>query len=253
MAFVWSMVLLLMLMYAFALFISQTVRIDVQDEGLSRDVRLFMYRYYGTASGAAWTMFEITFSGGWPNYVRRLVEEVHTAYVIPFALYVGLVVFAITRIITALFLKETMEKASEDVSMVLAEQKKKQEMYMHRLQDFFIAADESNDGYLSRQEFYSIMEFPEVQTYCNFLELKGSDIEQLFDALDVGNGKISYSEFCRGVLRVKGMARSLDLVTVMHDCQLLLKEVQALQKCVGCPSVLPRRGAAEPCPEAFSD
>ena len=51
-------------------------------------------------------MFEITHSGSWPAVVRPIVEQVNAWYAILFLTYITLVVFAVIRIVTALFLKD---------------------------------------------------------------------------------------------------------------------------------------------------
>jgi len=51
-------------------------------------------------------MFEITHSGSWPAVVRPIVERVNAWYAVLFLTYITLVVFAVIRIVTALFLKD---------------------------------------------------------------------------------------------------------------------------------------------------
>ena len=59
-------------------------------------------------------------SGAWPSHCRRLVLEVNVAYAAFWALYVLIVVFAVTRVIAALFLQQTMKAASGDDEMMHA-------------------------------------------------------------------------------------------------------------------------------------
>uniref|UniRef100_A0A7S2K6X9 EF-hand domain-containing protein n=1 Tax=Zooxanthella nutricula TaxID=1333877 RepID=A0A7S2K6X9_9DINO len=222
MAFAWSMVILFLFLYAFALCINQFLCNELQNPKLSRDMHLWIYRHYGSASRAIWTMFEVTFSGGWPAKVRPLVEEVSGWYAVPFSAYISLVVFAVTRVITALFLKETMARAAEDVSMTIHEQAHKREQVIGQLKEFFALTDTSKDGFVTQEELENIMTVPEVRAYCSYLELPISEIGELFSILDDGDGFVSCDEFCSGVLKVKGAARSLDLLSVKHDCQIMM-------------------------------
>merc|ERR1719401_1578591 len=114
MALLWSMVLLGMLMFGGAVSLCQMLQASIANEELPLDTRLWLFQMYGTSGRAVWTMFELTFSGGWPNYARRVVEEVHWAYAFFYATYVSVVVFAVTRIISALFLKDTLQVAAND-------------------------------------------------------------------------------------------------------------------------------------------
>merc|ERR1719277_856225 len=98
-------------------------------------------------------MFEVTLSGCWPNYVRPLLAEVHHLYGVFFLVYISFVVFAVIRVITAIFLKETLDAANNDAVMVIAEKNKKKQAYLKKLGAVFKHADKSGDGELSIGEF----------------------------------------------------------------------------------------------------
>lgn len=99
---------------------SKALSSSMVEEGLPSETKLWIYRYYGTPSRAYWSVFELTFSGGWPAYARTLVEDVSGWYALFFAVYIGGVVFAMFRIITALFLKDTLTVASSDMEAIRA-------------------------------------------------------------------------------------------------------------------------------------
>lgn len=118
-ALFWSMVLLSIVMLLAALGMCQAINTNLVDPGVDSETKLWSYRYYGTPSRALWTVFELTFSGGWPNYARVLVEKVSPLYAVPFAMYIAGIIFAMFRIITALFLKDTLSIAAADADMVI--------------------------------------------------------------------------------------------------------------------------------------
>merc|ERR1719456_1797124 len=93
----------------------------VFDDTNDYKVRLWCWTYYGTSLRAMYTMFEITLSGCWPNYVRPLLNDVSWTYAIFFIIYVSVVWFAVIRIITAIFLKETLEAAQNDDDIMITE------------------------------------------------------------------------------------------------------------------------------------
>jgi hypothetical protein len=99
------MVLLFVMQLSFALVICQSLQGFIQDDKADYDARLQLYGLYGSFFRALYTMYEITYSGGWPAVVRPVIEKVSPWYAVPFLLYVALVVFAVIRIVTALFLK----------------------------------------------------------------------------------------------------------------------------------------------------
>eukprot|EP00930_Biecheleria_cincta_P000550 TRINITY_DN10121_c0_g1_i2.p1 TRINITY_DN10121_c0_g1~~TRINITY_DN10121_c0_g1_i2.p1 ORF type:complete len:554 (-),score=65.44 TRINITY_DN10121_c0_g1_i2:370-2031(-) len=123
-ALFWSMVLLLMLQMTAALVVTQSLHGYIVDTSNDLDMRVWVNSRYGDFMKTMYTTFEITYSGGWPGYVRPVVERVSPWYALLFLAYVTFVVFAMIRIITALFIKETLACAARDAEIALEEKKK---------------------------------------------------------------------------------------------------------------------------------
>ena len=148
--------------------------------------------------------FEITHSGGWPLLVRPVLEKISWGFVIPFLIYVTLVIFAVIRIVTALFLKETLTCADDDAAVALKEKSRRTRIYKEKLREVFYAADKDGDGNLTPEEFFSTLGLGKVQSYLSLLEVNIHDIDPLFEILDDGDGIITIDEFCKGILHLKG-------------------------------------------------
>mmetsp|Transcript_3141 Transcript_3141/g.6533 ORF Transcript_3141/g.6533 Transcript_3141/m.6533 type:complete len:263 (+) Transcript_3141:3-791(+) len=226
----WSMVLLSILMFGAAIFLCQMLQQTLEDEDVDLELRRWIFEYYGTSSRASLTMFEFTHSGGWPNYSRRIIEEVHPAYGLFYVLYVSIVVFAVTRIITALFLRDTLQVAASDADMMVQENMQKTKKYVARLQELFELADRSGDGVLTYEELEDICRYPEVRMYMHMLELDFYEAKGLFRLLDTGRGNVSLTEFVAGVMRLKGQARSTDMIAVGDACDKLNRRVSAIER-----------------------
>merc|ERR1740121_3073651 len=113
------MILLFVVMLLGALVICQSLSEMYFDDSIDPNTREWAYARFGTSARALYSMFEITLSGIWPEYARRLFEDVHEGYVAFFVLYIGCVVFAMIKIITALFLKDTLNNAASDANMMM--------------------------------------------------------------------------------------------------------------------------------------
>merc|ERR1711920_486189 len=111
------------------------------DESADMEMRMWAWIHYGTSLRACYTMFEVTLSGCWPNYVRPLLETAGWGYAFVFVVYVVFVVFAVIRIITAIFLKETMDACNSDKEMMITERADKKKAYLNKLSEVFIASD----------------------------------------------------------------------------------------------------------------
>eukprot|EP00408_Alexandrium_pacificum_P037572 CAMPEP_0171289390 /NCGR_PEP_ID=MMETSP0790-20130122/70579_1 /TAXON_ID=2925 /ORGANISM="Alexandrium catenella, Strain OF101" /LENGTH=531 /DNA_ID=CAMNT_0011759015 /DNA_START=90 /DNA_END=1685 /DNA_ORIENTATION=- len=215
MSLFWSMLILFISMLMFSLFLCQGLQAFVAEPTNDPTTRDWVHRYYGSSSRALLTVFEVTFSGGWPHYARPLIEDVSGYWSIPFVMYITAVVFAMVRIISALFLKEKMK----DVKA-----------FVNKLTELFEQADLSKDGYLSREELTNIMSFPKVRVWMSVLGLDVTEANALFNLLDDGDGLISFEGFVTGIMRLKGTSRSQDTITIMKDCQRIHKQGEYTQR-----------------------
>merc|ERR1712217_833739 len=113
-----------------------------------------------------------------------------------FVLYITSVVFASFRIITALFLKDAMTVAANDPEMMVKERLAQRESYLHKLLDFFEAADTNGDGRVSVQEFHEILQNERIKVWLSTLEIDATEAQELFDLLVTdGQGSLSENEF----------------------------------------------------------
>lgn len=215
-ALLWSMVLLLIIIVMSALLLCELLKEFIRDSSADMTLRLWVWNYYGTSTRAIYTLFEVTLAGCWPRYFRPLIENISGWYVLFSVLYITLVVFAIIRIITALFLKETLTIAGNDAEMMVNEQMKKTKAYVGKLQKVFEAVDVAKAGKLTLQEFEMVVSIPKVKTWLQVLDLDFHDAQALFRLLDDGDGEVTYDEFLQGVMRLKGQARSIDIVGIMR-------------------------------------
>merc|ERR1719210_1569715 len=115
----WSTLLLAMIVLASAVLLVHLVSDFIADDNNDYELRLWAYHHYGTASRSMWTMFQATLSGGWPNYARKLVENVNPLFALFWVAYVVVIVFAVMRVMSALFLASTMKAANQEEAMLI--------------------------------------------------------------------------------------------------------------------------------------
>merc|ERR1712032_725546 len=168
----WSMCVLFLLILLAGVLMSQFLADYILDEKNPFSTREWVFNHYGGSARATLTMFEATMSGCWPNYSRRLIEEVSVLYAVFFAAYIFAVVFAVTRIISALFLKDTLEASKREADSLVAELKRERASLMRKLGEFFREADQSGDGFLDRDEFEEMLRNPKVRMWFSGLDLQ---------------------------------------------------------------------------------
>lgn len=216
-AFFWSILLLFIFQVSFSLIISQLIHSAIVDRANNLQTREWLNVRYGSFFKSLYTMFEITYSGGWPSLVRRVIEDISPWYAILFLLYITFVVFAVIRVITALFIKETLACAANDAEIAMEEKRKTAEVFQTKLEMLFESMDVDADGLLSQDEVHEALSNPLVVRYLSTLELHMKDVEFIYKLLDDGDGMLTIKEFCHGLSRLKGVAQSHDVVLLLHE------------------------------------
>jgi hypothetical protein len=102
---------------------------------------------------------------------------------------------------------------------------KEKEKIVSKLRHFFAEVDTSGDGMIDKEEFEEVLEDMRMQAWLHVLELEVYEVTALFNLLDDGDGAISCEEFIGGAMRLKGNARAIDAITLMHEQHLIKHEI----------------------------
>eukprot|EP00746_Dinoflagellata_sp_MGD_P051140 gnl/MRDRNA2_/MRDRNA2_228064_c0_seq1.p1 gnl/MRDRNA2_/MRDRNA2_228064_c0~~gnl/MRDRNA2_/MRDRNA2_228064_c0_seq1.p1 ORF type:complete len:756 (+),score=109.36 gnl/MRDRNA2_/MRDRNA2_228064_c0_seq1:247-2268(+) len=230
-ALFWSFLLLCMIELFAALLMTQMVAEVITDENQDLDMRKFIYKYYGTTSRSALSMFEMTMApGAWGRLGRPLIEEINAAYAWFFVIYVGGVTFAIIRIISALFLRDTLQVANGDEHLMKNEKMKGLRKYSEDIREVFRKADTNGTGDISLEQFQRLMTDPQVMAWLSVLDLNPRNASYIFELFDNGDGRLTLDEFLSGVFRLRGAAQQVDMVLLQRDTQYVRSKLDHLGK-----------------------
>jgi len=249
----WSMLLLFILMFLAACFVTQLLQTHMEkgimEQGMSQEAQEScqctrspdvagrekelrdLWDLYGTSTRSFWTMFEITLGGQGTEPTKGLVN-LHWSFTLFFLIYISGVVFAIICIIQALFLKDTLDVAADDAEAMVQEQMWKRKDTCAKLEEVFQAADTSGDGALSPEEFEDVLSIPQVRGYLELLELQVVEVQGLYNLLADVSGQIKSEEFVDGIMKLKGQARSMDIIAIMRDVKQILTRLDRID--AGC-------------------
>ncbi|OLP89086.1 hypothetical protein AK812_SmicGene29504 [Symbiodinium microadriaticum] len=225
------MLLLAVFMCMGALILGNLLQDFIKDETRLLEDRLWVWNRYGTTYRAFYTLYEITFAGNWPSNVRPILEKVSHAYVIFYFLYVTIIVFAVIRVISAIFLKDTLDEANNDAQHLVLDRLRKREAYVERLEGLFnaIIDDEGREaGILTEKRLAEILANPRVKAYFSTLEIDVQEGAALFHLLDNGHGEVTLDDFISGIMRCKGAARAIDTFALQNDVKQLDAKLQKL-------------------------
>mmetsp|Transcript_5551 Transcript_5551/g.20969 ORF Transcript_5551/g.20969 Transcript_5551/m.20969 type:complete len:90 (-) Transcript_5551:378-647(-) len=73
---------------------------------------------------------------------------------------------------------------------------------------------------------------PRVRAWLGILELYVTDMALVFNLLDDGDGQIEFEEFISGVMKCRGAARGVEVVSLMSEFRTLSRNVSQLKKAV---------------------
>jgi membrane protein implicated in regulation of membrane protease activity len=230
-ALAWSMVFLFFSIVMGALFLSFALQDFIMDDTNAYDVRVWMYRHYGSALLSIYYFYELTMSGCWPTYFTPIVLQVSGWYSLFVIFYISVIYFAATRIITALLLKQTLQVAANDAEQQVREHRQQRQKYIQKLRVLFEAIDVNGDSMLTLEEIQCMALNTEARVVLKMLEMEVHDIEGLFHLLDTDrDGKIGFDEFIAGITRLRGQARALDMVAVLRMCDMMQVDINYIMQ-----------------------
>jgi len=190
-----------------------------------------VYRYFGSFARSMLTMFELTL-GNWMPPTRALVENVSEWYLVFFLLHKFIIGFSVVSVITGVFIQETFKVATSDDQIMLNNKRRAMRDHERKMTNLFKHADHDGDGSLDLEEFSKIMDDPIVRKWLSSMGLEVDDVDRLFETLNGGDGKVTGSELVAGAGRLKGSARSIDLLTFIteyrHDRALIMQHFRQM-------------------------
>merc|ERR1712193_330034 len=133
------------------------------------------------------------------------------------------------NIVVGVIVENTLAAARNNEEKIRQEQDKEQKRTLEHLKDIFKLADEDGSGDLDRGEFFRCLQNPLVEKKMKLIQLPLAEARNLFEVLDAdGMGSLSIDEFISGCLRLKGSAKSKDLLTVQIQVESLAKRMDDL-------------------------
>ncbi|CAK9022309.1 unnamed protein product [Durusdinium trenchii] len=240
----WAMVLLGIFMSMGALILATLLQDFLLNQTYPLEEWIWIWNRYGTAYKALYTLYEITFAGNWPVNVRPVLESVSQYYVIFFILYITIIVFAVIRVISAIFLKDTLDAANNDAEQAVVERLQSKKKYVDKLEAIFKAIDTTGDGMITEERLAEMLANPVVQTYFQTLDVDVHESAALFHLMDNGDGEVTLEEFIHGIMRCKGHARALDQVAMQNQIKVLDTKISKILRGLRSADIIKQTAAS---------
>mmetsp|Transcript_132133 Transcript_132133/g.329536 ORF Transcript_132133/g.329536 Transcript_132133/m.329536 type:complete len:292 (+) Transcript_132133:3-878(+) len=218
-ALVWTILLLLMLIYTASLVVTQAVfekRQAIHEAGLDVDVDDLM-SMFGDLGLTMLSMFEALFGGqDWDVFLTPLMEHISPWLALPYSVFILFGLLTIMNAITGVF-----------VDNVLQCTKKNEEMYLvNNVRELFSKIPNGMNGTMSWKVFESLLNTQQMREAIHAINLEPADARGLFRLLDADNsGCVCAQEFFAGCLRLRGPAKALDLAILHFEVKKLAQQI----------------------------
>jgi len=225
----WAMAVLLLVQVMIALFLNQ-VLFDTYFEDSSRPdhEKQEVYEYFGTFTRALLSMFEMTMAN-WPPVCRLLSERVNEWFMLFSVLHKLTIGFAVIGVINGVFMQETFALAAKDDLIMMRQKEKSFKSHTAKMTLLFSHFDTSGDGFLDREELRKIASDKSVKLWLESMELSISDVDTLWSLIDdEQEGQVPVDKLISGIGKLKGSARSIDVVTMMHELRTLRNDIEGV-------------------------
>lgn len=223
----WSLSFIVVLQCIAGMVISQVVSQYMMDDTISLEARRAVFRYYGTFTSTFLTMFEVLLAN-WAPAARILVDNISDIWVYVFVVYRCVVGFAILNVVNAVFIQQTMRVAQADQELIIKQRIRAEAAYASKMRQFFEKLDTNHSGFLTWEDFNAALQQPELRSWMATLDLESYDLVNLFHLIDDGDGRITVAEFLEGAIRLRGLAKSVDLAQVLNTTRRLDAKMEAL-------------------------
>ncbi|CAJ1389062.1 unnamed protein product [Effrenium voratum] len=226
-ALFWALVLLLLIIYIFAIIFTDTVW--SQSVG-QRDERLD--RYFGTLYVSMVTLFRSISNGiQWDEPADALGSvEGGFFWVQAFHFYIAFCSFAVLNVLTGVFCNSAIRAAEQDHEMRIMTLVQTRKDLREQVNSLFHMMDQEGRGAVTITDLERHWHDEAVMAFFRSMEMEAMDAWTLFSSLDVdGDMSIGVDEFVERCLQLSGPARSTDLFALRQQTEKLAKQLRRIQ------------------------
>lgn len=228
----YAMLLIVGTTYLFGMAILQSCTTFLETKVASEATRDAIGELWSSVPRSMLSLFMASTSGdSWRILAEPLQEVGPITYAI-FVVYLSFFVFVISNTLTSLFVENGIEFAQSDENAVIQEEMEKKGQHIRRFRRFFELIDTDRSGDITYEEFCANLSSPSLQAFATSLGIDILDAKEFFEVLSrSGEQAVDIETFVVGCIKLKGHARSLDLIELSHAYKInsgLLQESQEL-------------------------
>lgn len=233
----WTMVLLLSILYVFAIVFTEAVSEYViakspsRGSSLTLDARLNRLElFWGDVPKSIFTLYKAIAGGiSWHECAAPLQEiQLHMVWIPLFVGFIALIQLAVLNVVTGVFCQTAIESAVAEKEFVLEQEKANADQHEKELRTLFGCLDTDSSGAVTIHEFEDGLGNEGVKGYFASFGISVDDAWNLFKLIDRdGSGLVALDEFVDGCMKLKGLPRNTDIMLMRYEVMWLMSKVAA--------------------------
>lgn len=169
--------------------------------------------YFATVPRSLFTLFQVFTRDNWSDGVVRHVVAEQPLMIFFFVFFMLVATYGLINIAIAVIVESIFELAEADQDVKAKSKERDRQKVLLELRDIFDEADTDHSGMLTLDEVEWAIRKPEVYLKLKKIDFPVDDPKKLFELLDYDDsGELSTEEFITGCIRMRGDARSKDLL-----------------------------------------
>jgi len=230
----WALLLLLMMLYAFAIFFTSTLFnfLESPEEIAEADIEL-LRKYWGTVPRSAFSLF-CAISNGFSWYdVCTLLAIVSWFNVVIFLGYFIFAYFALLNVMTGVFCQHALDSANLDKEIATTQLLADKSRWVDAVSEVFHKVDNNKSGSLDLAEFQQHVNDEKTIAHFAALDIDVTDAWAVFKLLDVSKeGSVDLEDFVDGLMRVRGPAKAIHIADLKHENAVVTRKLEAFMEIV---------------------
>jgi len=228
----WTCVVIAFVTYVFAIFGLVLVVKDLKDkysEALAGSIAHTelqeLMLLLGGMDKLMYTLIQVLTMDSFHAIMRMTLQYVWWSWIYFYA-YIGVAVFVLMNLVTAIIVDNAVTKSRNDVDHELRMKENSKSRDLKELQNLFEMMDADGSGTLSWEEFKESFGNAELTRKWKMLDFGPEECREIFTLLDTGQGEIETQEFFEGLSRMKGSAASKDIFRLQKTLENFRAEVK---------------------------
>jgi len=227
----WAIIMISLVTYIFGCCFTQAMALSLDElpesETAEKEQILF---YWGSVLRSMNTLYWCSTGGeNWRFPAMHLLNFSLPIYCL-FLVYISFFLFVVVNTLTSIIIEATMHSASKERSEVINEELKRKHYYIKSFEALYRRLEEGSGG-VTIDQLEKHLADEEMQAFMQSLDIDASDINQFFASLSSDtSGSIDLDTFVVGCMKLKGSARSMDLMCLYHSHMNLVRSSKLFEE-----------------------